>query len=134
MANTGMLAPLTKLARLGLGGPVAGGHQYVSWIHGDDFVKLIGWVIENTQVSGLIHASSPHPVTNAVFMQALRERVGASVGMPAPVWAVRLGAWLAGKEPQLALDSHRIVSRVLKEAGFQFDFPEIHEALRNLTL
>ena len=134
MVNSGMLAPLAKLAKLGLGGPVAGGHQYVSWIHGDDLVKLIGWVMENTQVSGVIHASSPCPVTNAVFMQALRERVGMPVGMPAPAWAVRLGAWLAGKEAELALDSHRVVSHVLKEAGFRFDFPEIHGALHNLML
>ncbi len=134
LSRGGMLGPLVKLAKLGLGGTVGRGDQYVSWIHQDDFVRLVDWLIKNEHVDGLVHASSPNPVTNADFMQALRRKIGVPVGMPNPAWAVSLGAWLIGTEPQLALDGRRVVSRVLEEAGFQFNFPELNVALRNLTL
>ncbi|HWK98341.1 MAG TPA: TIGR01777 family oxidoreductase [Parapedobacter sp.] len=134
LSEGGMLGPLVKLTKLGLGGTVGHGDQYVSWIHGDDFVKLVDWLIQNGHISGVVHASSPNPVTNADFMQALRKRVGAPVGIPTPAWAVRLGAWFIGTEPQLALDGRRVVSHVLEEAGFQFDFPEIQDALHHLML
>jgi len=134
LSEGGMLGPLVKLAKLGLGGTVGHGDQYVSWIHEGDFVKLVDWLIQNGHVSGVVHASSPNPVTNADFMHALRKRVGAPVGIPTPTWAVRLGAWFIGTEPQLALDGRRVVSHVLDEAGFQFDFPEIQRALHHLML
>lgn len=134
LSEGGMLGPLVKLAKLGLGGTVGRGDQYVSWIHEHDFVKLVDWLIQNPHISGVLHASSPNPVTNADFMRALRKRVGVSIGIPTPAWAVHLGAWFIGTEPQLALEGRRVVSQVLEEAGFQFDFPEIQQALRLLTL
>lgn len=134
LSEGGMLGTLVKLAKLGLGGTVGRGDQYVSWIHEHDFVKLVGWLIRRGHTSGAIHASSPNPVTNADFMQALRKRVGAHVGIPTPTWAVRLGAWFIGTEPQLALDGRRVVSHVLEEEGFHFDFPEIQGALHHLML
>src|SRR5690606_32354562 len=134
LSKGGMLAPLAKLAKLGLGGTVGRGDQYVSWIHERDFVKLIDWLMKNEHISGVIHASSPNPVSNADFMRALRKRVGVPMGIPTPAWAVRLGAWVIGTEPKLALEGRRVVSSVLEKAGFQFDFPEMQGALRNLML
>ena len=134
LAHGGTLAPLVRLAKLGLGGAVGSGNQYMSWIHQDDFVKLVQWLVGHEGMAGTIHACSPHPLTNADFMRALRKRIGAPFGIPAPAWAVRLGAPLIGVEPQLALDGYRVTSHVLKEAGFPFDFPELGAALRNLML
>lgn len=134
LSKGGMLAPLVSLTKWGLGGTVGKGDQYISWIHERDFVKLIVWIIDHARVAGVIHASSPNPVTNAEFMRALRQEVGVSIAIPTPDWAVRLGASVIGTDPQLALDGHRVVSHVLAEAGFQFDFPEIRGALQNLML
>lgn len=134
LSEGGMLGPLVKLAKLGLGGTVGRGDQYISWILEGDFIKLVDWLIQNGHISGVVHASGPNPVTNADFMRALRKRIGAPFGVPIPAWAVRLGAWFIGTEPELALDGRRVVSHVLKEAGFQFDFPEIRAALRQLML
>src|SRR5690606_32254845 len=82
LSKGGMLGPLAKLAKLGLGGTVGRGDQYVSWIHERDFVKLIDWLMKNEHISGVIHASSPNPVSNADFMRALRKRVGVPMGIP----------------------------------------------------
>lgn len=80
----GMLAELLPLAKWGLGGKVSNGFQCVSWIHERDLVRLVWWIIEQTQPRRIYHACSPYPVTNATFMKALRDSVGASFGLPIP--------------------------------------------------
>ena len=134
LTRGGMLAPLVRLAKLGLGGTIGRGDQYVSWVHQHDFVKLIGWLIQHENIAGTIHACSPHPVTNSDFMSAVRQACGVRFGLPAPVWLARAGARLIGKEPDLVLSGRQVVSQVLAEEGFEFDFPELHAALRNLIL
>ena len=134
LAEGGMLAPLVKLAKWGLGGTVGPGDQYVSWIHERDFVKLIDWLIEHGRISGKVHACSPHPVKNKDFMKAVRRALGVRFGLPSPEWATRIGAWLIGTEPELVLSGNRVVSQVLADEGFDFDFPELDAALRNLML
>lgn len=134
LAKKGMLAPLVKLARLGLGGSIGTGNQYISWIHGLDFVNLVVWLIEGTSVVGIVHASGPNPVTNRDFLQVLRRRLGVAIGIPAPTWAAKFGAFLIGTEPELALSGHRVISRVLTDEEFRFDFPELGDALDNLVL
>ncbi|MFB2118173.1 TIGR01777 family oxidoreductase [Parapedobacter sp. 2B3] len=134
LSKGGMLDPLVKLVRLGLGGTVGPGNQYVSWIHERDFAKLVGWIITNDSVEGIVHACSPNPVTNKAFMEALRRRLRVSIGIPAPAWAVRLGARVIGTEPQLALDGHRVVSKILRDEDFRFDYPDVAHALDNLLL
>ncbi|MGV3761211.1 TIGR01777 family oxidoreductase [Parapedobacter sp.] len=134
LSKGGMLAPLVKLAKLGLGGTVGPGNQYVSWIHEGDFVKLIDWLVARKSIMGVIHACSPNPVKNETFMRALRKRINAPIGLPTPTWMVRWGARLIGTEPQLALDGHRVTSKVLRDAGFQFDYPDVGHALDNLML
>ncbi len=134
MYKKGLLAPLVKLARLGLGGTIGTGNQYISWIHGVDFVNLVVWLIDDASVTGIVHASSPNPMTNRDFLRALRHRLGVTVGVPAPAWAAKFGARLIGTEPELALSGHRVVSHVLAAEGFRFDFPELNDALDNLVL
>ncbi|WP_353197019.1 TIGR01777 family oxidoreductase [Parapedobacter defluvii] len=134
LSGRGILSPLVKLTKLGLGGTVGSGNQYVSWIHNQDFVKLVDWLIVNETIVGIVHASSPNPVTNRDFMQALRKKLRIPFGIRNPTWSTKLGAWLIGTQPELALLGHRVVSGVLGDKGFVFDFPELPAALRNLML
>lgn len=134
LSSGGMLSPLVKLTKLGLGGTIGSGNQYISWIHEQDFVKLVDWLIANETIKGIVHASSPNPVTNQDFMQVLRKKVGIRFGLAAPGWATKTGAWLIGTEPGLILSGHRVVSDILRDESFVFEFPEIGRALDNLIL
>ncbi|WP_353126554.1 TIGR01777 family oxidoreductase [Parapedobacter pyrenivorans] len=130
----GILKPFFNLARFGLGGKIGSGEQYLSWIHETDFANLVDWVIGHEGIQGTIHATSPHPVKNKDFMQAIRQAVGIRLGLPNYTWSTKFGAWLIGTEAELLLSGRRVVSKTLAEEGFQFDFPEITDAFRNLAL
>ncbi len=130
----GILSPLVKLTKLGLGGTIGSGRQYVSWIHEQDFVKLVDWCIRSRNVQGILHTSSPNPTQNKDFMRALRKRLSVSYGLPNYEWSTKIGAWLIGTEPELALSGHRVVSHRLQEEEFTLDFPELPDALHNLML
>jgi len=130
----GMLFPLVKLTKLRLGGTIGSGRQYISWIHEQDFVKLVDWCIRSRNVQGVLHASGPNPTQNKDFMRGLRNRLSVSFGVPNYEWSTKIGAWLIGTEPELALSGHRVVSHILQEEEFTFDFPELQDALHNLML
>lgn len=134
LSSGGMLPPLVKLTKWGLGGTIGNGNQYLSWIHERDFVKLVDWSVSNEAVAGIVHASSPNPIKNRDFMQALRKQLKAPFGLPTPAWAVRIGARVIGTEPELALSGSRVVSARLADEGFEFSYPEITDALRTLAL
>lgn len=134
LSKGGMLSPFVKLVRLGLGGTIGSGTQYLSWIHERDFARLVDWTISNDGINGIVHASAPNPVNNQDFMVALRKRLGISFGLRNYEWSTKLGAWLIGTEPALALSGHRVVSSMLHDRGFAFDFPELPSALDNLVL
>lgn len=128
----GALPVLGTLARLFLGGAAGSGRQYISWIHIADLAKMFVTVIEKEKFCGAFNAVSPDPVTNAEFMAALRRALGRPWSPPVPAFAVKLGARLMGGEPSLALSSHRCYPAQFKEAGFQFQFPELAPALQDL--
>jgi uncharacterized protein (TIGR01777 family) len=123
---------LLRLARLGLGGPLAGGRQYVSWIHAADFCRAIEWLIERPELSGPVNVAAPSPVTNAELMRRFRAAAGTPFGLPASRWMLELGAWALGTETELVLKSRRVVPRRLLESGFEFRFPLLQAALDDL--
>jgi hypothetical protein len=132
-AGGGALARLRTLARFGLGGRVGSGSQGMSWIHETDMNRLFERALDNPEMQGAYVASSPNPVSQQVFMHALRRVVGMPLGLPAPQWAVRIGArWLMNTDPELVLYGRYVVSMRLKEEGFEFQFPNLEEALRDL--
>lgn len=133
-AGGGGLQPLRRIARLGLGGPIGSGDQYVSWIHEHDFVRLVDWLIHHDRITGAVHACSPHPVPNRELMAAIRAAQGVPVGIPSPTWLTRLGACVVGVAPEPILTGRKVVSTVLQDAGFTFEFPEIRGALHNLIV
>lgn len=123
---------LLRLVRLGLGGQAGDGRQYMSWIHEEDFVRAVMWLIQHDELEGPVNLASPNPLTNADFMRALRSARGVPFGLPASQWMLELGAFLAQSETELILKSRRVVPTRLLESGFIFQFPNWSEAARNL--
>jgi uncharacterized protein len=128
----GVFDTLLRLVRFGLGGQAGDGRQYVSWIHGEDFVRAVRWLIERDELAGAINLAAPHPATNAEFMRALREAWGIRFGAPATRLLLEAGAFLLRSETELILKSRRVVPRTLLESGFEFQFPTWPEAARDL--
>lgn len=129
----GMFAELLPLAKWGLGGKVANGRQYISWIHQHDFVSLVRWIIEQTHPRRIYHACSPYPVTNATFMNVLRNRVGISFGLPLPRILAHIGSFVRGVDPSILLQSVPGTTKSTLEDGFTFEFEKINGALANLV-
>lgn len=133
-AGTNSVFPtLRRLARLGLGGRMGSGKQFVSWIHERDFCRAIDWIIAHEQIAGAINVAAPNPVTNAEMMRSLRHVVGAPFGLPATEWMLEVGAFILRTEVELMIKSRRVVPRRLLESGFQFDFPTLREAYADLV-
>jgi uncharacterized protein (TIGR01777 family) len=128
----GIFDVLLGLVRRRLGGSAAGGRQYVSWIHGEDFARAIRFLIEH-ELEGPVNVASPNPLRYADFMRALREAWGTRVGLPATRWMLELGAWAMRTETELVLKSRRVVPARLAEAGFAFGYPEWPAAARALV-
>ena len=129
----GVFDVLLGLVRRGLGGRAGHGRQYVSWIHGEDFVAAIRWLIERDALDGPVNVSAPNPLPNADFMRALREAWGARFGLPAPRPVLEAGAILMRTETELVLKSRRVVPGRLLEDGFAFRFPDWPAAARDLV-
>ncbi|MGQ5636038.1 MULTISPECIES: TIGR01777 family oxidoreductase [unclassified Streptomyces] len=116
----GVFDVLLGLVRLGLGGPVAGGAQYVSWIHDTDFVRAVEFLIDRDDIEGPVNLASPGPLPQRDFMRALRAARGVPVGLPATRWMAELGAFALRSDTELLLKSRRVVPGRLRAAGFDF--------------
>ncbi len=128
----GIFDTLVTLSRLGLGGPAAGGRQFVSWIHFEDFIRAVQWLIDHDGISGVVNVASPHPLPNREFMRVLRTALGMPVGLPATKWMLEIGAALIRTETELILKSRRVVPGRLVESGFVFTYPRWPEAAADL--
>jgi uncharacterized protein (TIGR01777 family) len=124
---------LLRLVRLGLGGTVGSGEQFVSWIHEADFCQCIDHLILHEALEGAINLAAPNPLTNREFMRALRDAWGARIGLPASRWMVEIGTFLLRTESELVLKSRRVVPGRLLSSGFQFQFPEWPTAAKDLV-
>ncbi|MFE0727171.1 TIGR01777 family oxidoreductase [Streptomyces antibioticus] len=129
----GVFDVLSRLARLGLGGPVAGGAQYVSWIHDHDFVRAVEFLIAREDVSGPVNLAAPAPLPQRGFMRALRSAWGVPVGLPATRWMAEAGAFALRSDTELLLKSRRVVPGRLLAEGFAFEHPEWPEAAGDLV-
>jgi uncharacterized protein len=131
--DEGLLKPFSRLARLGLAGKMGTGEQYLSWIHQDDFTKLVATAIERDSWTGIINGVSPYPVKNKDFLRALRTAYRIPWGLPQPALLLKIGALLIGTEAELLLSGRRVVSKILEEKNFKFTYPLLEDALGQLT-
>lgn len=128
----GVFDALLGLVRLGLGGSAGTGRQFVSWIHYEDFVAAVRWLIERRDIDGAVNLASPHPLPNAEFMRILRKAYGVPFGLPAGDWMLEIGAAFMRTETELILKSRRVVPQRLLECGFTFTFPSWSAAAADL--
>lgn len=129
----GIFDTLLTLTRLGLGGPIAGGRQFVSWIHEHDFVRAVDLLIARDELEGVFNLAAPNPLPQRDFMAALREAAGMRIGLPATRWMSELGAFFLRTDTELILKSRRVVPGRLLAAGFDFEFPDWNRAAHELT-
>jgi len=128
----GIFDVLLGLTRYGLGGTSGDGRQYVSWVHHEDFVRAIYWLIEHENIEGPVNVCSPNPLPNAEFMRALQKAWGTPIGLPATRWMLEVGAVFLRTETELILKSRRVVPGVLLEHGFSFQYPFWPDAAQSL--
>ncbi len=126
----GLLKRFLLPFRLGVGGPLAGGRQFMPWIHVEDEVRLLLWALDTAAASGPINATAPNPVTNREFSKALGRVLGRPSVAPVPKLALR--AMLGSEMAENALASLRVVPRRALDLGFEFRFTELEPALRDL--
>lgn len=124
---------LTRLTKLGLGGRISTGGQWVSWIHADDFLRAVQFVRDRDDLENVIHLTAPSPIQNRDMMGALRDALHRPWSPPAPKPLVHLGAMFMRSDPALALTGRRCVPRRLTEAGFDFEHSTFDDALADLT-
>ena len=123
----GLLKQLLLPFKLGVGGPLGSGEQYMSWIHLDDEVGLILWALDNDQVSGVVNATAPNPVTNQEFSKALGRALDRPTVIPTPKFAV---AALRGRElADTVVGGARVLPRRATDLGYEFRYTEIDPAL-----
>lgn len=130
--NGGVMKPFKNLARFGIGGHMGNGNQMFSWMHESDFAAAIKWILNNNELNGVINLSAPNPIPNKVFMKQLRREMHVGFGIPTPKWLLEAGAILIKTETELILKSRWVLPEKLLKSGFEFRYPEIQMALREL--
>jgi uncharacterized protein (TIGR01777 family) len=123
--NGGALAKLAPIFKLGVGGRLGSGKQWMPWVHAQDVARMFLFAAEN-EVSGVLNGVAPNPVTNREFTSALASAVHRPAILPVPGFALRLAAGELGKH---MLDSARVIPAAAQRAGFQFTYPDIQPAL-----
>jgi NAD dependent epimerase/dehydratase family enzyme len=128
----GAFDALRRMVKLGLGGPVAGGAQYVSWLHEDDFVRAVELLL-TAELTGAVNLAAPNPLPQKDFMRELRTACGVPFGLPATRRMAETGAWAIRSDTELLLKSRHVMPTRLLAAGFTFTHPTWPEAARDLT-
>ena len=128
----GVYRVLRGLTRWGLGGAIAGGRQYISWIHEADFCRAVEWLIDRDDFSGPVNLASPNQIPQREMMRIIRRKLGVPFGLPATRRMLEVAAFVHRTEAELILKSRRVAPGRLLEAGFQFRFPRMEDAVREI--
>ena len=130
-SDEGALPRMVLPFRFFVGGPIGSGQQYLPWIHLDDEVRAIRFLIENEKAQGIFNLSAPNPVTNAQFAHILGRVLGKPSLIPAPTFAIRA---LFGEMSTVVLDGQRAIPERLLQSGFTFNYEYLEDALKNILL
>lgn len=155
LGDGSVMGPFSTLARLGLGGAqldgrwfataarraagtfhefrARGGSQRFSWVHMDDVIGAIRFLERHAELDGVVNLSSPSPTDSAGFMRTLRSVLGVAVGIPAPRFALEIGSAAIKTETELVLKSRWVLPQRLLDAGYEFAYPELEPAIRQIT-
>ena len=128
----GVYRTLRGLTRWGLGGTIAGGRQFISWIHEVDFCHSVEWLIHRDDFSGPVNVASPNPIPQREMMRIIRRECGVPFGLPATRRMLEVAAFVHRTEAELILKSRRVVPSRLLAEGFQFRFPRMEDAVREI--
>jgi uncharacterized protein len=126
----GLLGELLTPFKLGVGGPIAGGRQYMSWVHIDDEVGILLWALDDERVSGTINSTAPKPVTNREFSHAIGRALRRPASVPVPGFVLDLK--FGGEFGKVLRGGQRVMPRRALDLGYVFKYPEIDGALQNL--
>jgi uncharacterized protein (TIGR01777 family) len=129
-AKGGLLGELVTPFKLGVGGPIAGGDQYFSWVHRDDEIQILLWALDNPSVSGVVNASSPNPATNKEFSKALGRALNRPAIVPLPGFVVDLK--FGSEFGHVLRGGQRVIPKRTQELGYKFEHPDLDEALKDL--
>jgi uncharacterized protein (TIGR01777 family) len=124
----GALAQMVPIFRLGAGGNLGDGKQWMPWIHVNDVVGMLLWAAGHDQVAGPVNAVAPNPVTNGTFTSALAEALNRPAFLPVPRFGLRL---LFGEKASIVLASQRVIPKVAIELGFPFEHTDLSQALQS---
>lgn len=129
-ASGGLLGELLTPFKLGVGGPIAGGRQYMSWIHIDDEVGILLWALDNDAVSGTVNATAPNPVTNREFSHAIGRALGRPASVPVPGFVLDLK--FGGEFGKVLRGGQRVMPRRALDLGYEFRYSDVDAAMTNL--
>ncbi len=125
----GALAKMLPPFRMGVGGRLSHGKQWMSWIHREDLTRLMVWALENEEVRGAVNGTAPGAVTNVQFTSVLGGVLRRPAVFPVPEFALKL---VFGEMARVLLESQRVKPEVAEEKGFVFKYPDLEPALRDL--
>lgn len=125
----GFLSKMLPLFKLGIGGKLGSGSQYMSWIHMDDWLAILNLLFENTSIEGPINLTAPEPVTNKVFSKTLGRVLNRPAIIPTPGIALNI---MLGEMACLLLTGQRVIPQKAVDAGFTFSYPTLESALQNV--
>ena len=126
------MQPLKRLVQFYLGGKQGQGNQMFSWIHIEDVYRIIMFLMEHEDLSGVFNCSSPEPVTNEIFMKTLRHTLNKKIGLPSPEWLLKMGAVVIRTETELILKSRWVVPHRLLKSGYTFTCPSLQKAFEEI--
>jgi len=132
LGEGGVITPYLNLCKFGLGGKHGSGKQMFSWVHIEDIAKMIEWVFNNQNATGIYNCVAPDVVSNFVFMKTLRQITKNKIGLPAPVFLLEAGAFLIGTETELMLKSRWVIATRAMKEGFEFKYKLLNHALENI--
>lgn len=120
--NSGGVYPVLKrLAKFGLGGRAGNGQQKFAFVHLNELINMLDFIINHEEIEGVVNCTSPDDLTNEAFMKQLRQKEGIRCFINQPEWMIRLGAKIIGTEPELILKSRYVYPEKLVKAGFKFN-------------
>lgn len=128
--NGGALSKMLPPFKMALGGPMGSGQQWMSWVHMDDLVNAIVYALETPSINGPINGTAPNPVTNKAFSKALGAALNRPALIPMPAFVLKL--MMGEMAEELLLSGQRVVPAKLTQSGFEFKYPQLGDALRDI--